>query len=125
MTTSWLPFRGKSAGGKPTVANPAQPRRTLSYSHSSAAATLGAPGQSAHALACGYLDGLAQQFPALDAPKTLSVARGAWEKAVGGCAGNAGDARQPRYGRVKRCRRLLAPGTGGDARRPWRLARNL
>ncbi|WP_250320511.1 KR domain-containing protein, partial [Escherichia coli] len=30
--------------------------------YSSAAATLGAPGQSAHALACGYLDGLAQQF---------------------------------------------------------------
>ncbi len=39
---------------------------------------LGAPGQSAHALACGYLDGLAQQFSTLDAPKTLSVAWGAW-----------------------------------------------
>lgn len=39
-------------------------------------------------------------------------------KRSGGHAGNAGDARQPRYGRVKRCRRLLAPGTGGDARRP-------
>lgn len=46
--------------------------------YSSAAATLGAPGQSAHALACGYLDGLAQQFSTLDAPKTLSVAWGAW-----------------------------------------------
>lgn len=46
--------------------------------YSSAAATLGAPGQSAHALACGYPDGLAQQFSTLDAPKTLSVARGAW-----------------------------------------------
>ncbi len=33
--------------------------------YSSAAATLGAPGQSAHALACGYPDGLAQQFPPL------------------------------------------------------------
>lgn len=41
-------------------------------------AALGAPGQSAHALACGYLDGLAQQFSTLDAPKTLSVAWGAW-----------------------------------------------
>ncbi|MCV5295997.1 hypothetical protein OFC42_29890, partial [Escherichia coli] len=29
-------------------------------------------------LACGYLDGLAQQFSTLDAPKTLSVAWGAW-----------------------------------------------
>ncbi|HDL9555719.1 TPA: L-histidine N(alpha)-methyltransferase [Escherichia coli] len=46
--------------------------------YSSAAATLGAPGQSAHALSCGYLDGLAQQFSTLDAPKTLSVAWGAW-----------------------------------------------
>lgn len=46
--------------------------------YSSAAATLGAPGQSAHALACGYTDGLAQQFSTLDAPKTLSVAWGAW-----------------------------------------------
>lgn len=46
--------------------------------YSSAAAPLGAPGQSAHALACGYLDGLAQQFSTLDAPKTLSVAWGAW-----------------------------------------------
>lgn len=46
--------------------------------YSSAAATLGASGQSAHALACGYLDGLAQQFSTLDAPKTLSVAWGAW-----------------------------------------------
>lgn len=51
--------------------------------YSSAAATLGAPGQSAHALACGYLDGLAQQFSTLDAPKTLSVARAHGEKAVG------------------------------------------
>ncbi len=51
--------------------------------YSSAAATLGAPGQSAHALACGYLDGLAQQFSTLDAPKTLSVAWAHGEKAVG------------------------------------------
>ena len=51
--------------------------------YSSAAATLGAPGQSAHALACGYLDGLAQQFSTLDAPKTLSVAWGAWREEDG------------------------------------------
>ncbi|EHD21424.1 MULTISPECIES: yersiniabactin polyketide synthase HMWP1 [Brenneria] len=46
--------------------------------YSSAAATLGAPGQSAHALACGYLDGLSRQFSTLDAPKILSIAWGAW-----------------------------------------------
>ncbi|ECA1950216.1 yersiniabactin polyketide synthase HMWP1 [Salmonella enterica subsp. enterica serovar Virchow] len=46
--------------------------------YSSAAATLGAPGQSAHALACGYLDGLALQSASSEAPKTLSVAWGAW-----------------------------------------------
>jgi yersiniabactin nonribosomal peptide/polyketide synthase len=71
--------------------------------YSSAAATLGASGQSAHALACGYLDGLAQQFSTLDAPKTLSVAWGAWGKRSGGHAGNAGGARQPWHGCVKRC----------------------
>ncbi|GHL33801.1 hypothetical protein ECZU26_46260 [Escherichia coli] len=54
-------------------------------------------------------DGLAQQFSTLDAPKTLSVAGRMGRKRSGGHAGNAGDARQPRYGRVKRCRRLLAP----------------
>jgi yersiniabactin nonribosomal peptide/polyketide synthase len=71
--------------------------------YSSAAATLGASGQSAHALACGYLDGLAQQFSTLDAPKTLSVAWGAWGKRSGGHAGNVGGARQPWHGCVKRC----------------------
>ncbi|WP_373860427.1 yersiniabactin polyketide synthase HMWP1 [Klebsiella pneumoniae] len=46
--------------------------------YSSAAAALGAPGQSAHALACGYLDGLARQFSSFDTPKVLSIAWGAW-----------------------------------------------
>ncbi|WP_169734033.1 polyketide synthase [Zymobacter palmae] len=45
--------------------------------YSSAAAALGARGQGAHALACGYLDGLAQRT--LSSPLcTLSIAWGAW-----------------------------------------------
>lgn len=51
--------------------------------YSSAAAALGAPGQSAHALACGYLDGLARQHTSDDTPKTITIAWGAWGKAVG------------------------------------------
>ena len=43
--------------------------------YSSAAATLGAPGQSAHALACGYLDGLAQQFSTPGAHGEKAVGR--------------------------------------------------
>ncbi|WP_142475095.1 yersiniabactin polyketide synthase HMWP1 [Klebsiella oxytoca] len=46
--------------------------------YSSAAAALGAPGQSAHALACGYLDGLARQHTSDDTPKTITIAWGAW-----------------------------------------------
>lgn len=48
--------------------------------YSSAAAALGASGQAAHALACGYLDGLAQQFSNLTTPKVISVAWGAWSE---------------------------------------------
>lgn len=45
--------------------------------YSSAAATLGAPGQTPMRWPAAT-DGLARQFSTLDAPKTLSVARGAW-----------------------------------------------
>lgn len=45
--------------------------------YSSAAATLGAPGQTPMRWPAAT-DRLAQQFSTLDAPKTLSVARGAW-----------------------------------------------
>lgn len=71
--------------------------------YSSAAATLGASGQSAHALACGYLDGLAQQFSTLMRRKrSLSLGR-MGESGPGGHAGNVGGARQPWHGCVKRC----------------------
>ncbi|MEF9898129.1 MAG: SDR family NAD(P)-dependent oxidoreductase [Pseudomonas sp.] len=53
----------------------AQGRYLLLYS--SAAASLGAPGQGAHALASAYLDGLAES--SLDQPlRVLSLAWGAW-----------------------------------------------
>ena len=45
--------------------------------YSSAAASLGAPGQGAHALASAYLDGLAEAQCA-DGLRTLSIAWGAW-----------------------------------------------
>ncbi|STB57590.1 Erythronolide synthase, modules 1 and 2 [Citrobacter koseri] len=122
-TTSWPPFfavKAQAASQLLQTLRNHDGRYLILYS--SAAATLGAPGQSAHALACGYLDGLAQQFSPLDAPKTLSVAWGAWGESGRAPRRKCCDARQPWYGRVKRCRRLLAPGTGGDARCPWRLA---
>ncbi|HTF62349.1 MAG TPA: alpha/beta fold hydrolase [Edaphobacter sp.] len=50
--------------------------------YSSAAAALGAPGQSAHAFSCGYLDGLAHHTISGDRPRhsltTISIAWGAW-----------------------------------------------
>lgn len=78
MTTSWLPFRGKSAGGKPAVANPAQPRRTLSYSLLFRCRHPRRAGSERPCAGLRLPDGLAQQFSTLDAPKTLSVAWGAW-----------------------------------------------
>ncbi|WP_042628072.1 type I polyketide synthase [Burkholderia plantarii] len=46
--------------------------------YSSAAATLGAPGQAAHALASGYLDGLADAQRPAELPTVISIAWGAW-----------------------------------------------
>ncbi|MHC6227397.1 SDR family oxidoreductase [Pseudomonas sp. X10] len=54
--------------------------------YSSAAASLGAPGQGAHALASAYLDGLADT-PASEGLHTVSIAWGAW-----GEIGRAADA---------------------------------
>ncbi|MBX8607373.1 alpha/beta fold hydrolase [Pseudomonas cichorii] len=45
--------------------------------YSSAAASLGAPGQGAHALASAYLDGLAESSPGASL-RTISIAWGAW-----------------------------------------------
>ncbi|MBI6855834.1 alpha/beta fold hydrolase [Pseudomonas cichorii] len=45
--------------------------------YSSAAASLGAPGQGAHALASAYLDGLAESSPGARL-RTISIAWGAW-----------------------------------------------
>ncbi|MBX8601220.1 alpha/beta fold hydrolase [Pseudomonas cichorii] len=45
--------------------------------YSSAAASLGAPGQGAHALASAYLDGLAEATPDSNL-RTISIAWGAW-----------------------------------------------
>ncbi|RMQ40900.1 bactin polyketide/non-ribosomal peptide synthetase [Pseudomonas cichorii] len=45
--------------------------------YSSAAASLGAPGQGAHALASAYLDGLAESSPQ-SGLRTISIAWGAW-----------------------------------------------
>ena len=53
--------------------------------YSSAAATLGAPGQKRPCAGLRLRTGW-QQFSTLDAPKTLSVARGAWGKRSGGRA---------------------------------------
>lgn len=63
-------------------------------------------------------DGLAQQFSTLDAPKTLSVARGAW--------GESGRAATPEMLATLASRGMGALSdaegcwhrTGGDARRP-------
>ncbi|WP_342310532.1 beta-ketoacyl synthase N-terminal-like domain-containing protein [Burkholderia pyrrocinia] len=49
--------------------------------YSSAAAALGATGQAAHALACAYLDGLADARRDADAPAVVAIAWGAWSDA--------------------------------------------
>ncbi|MBF1994928.1 SDR family oxidoreductase [Serratia symbiotica] len=78
--------------------------------YSSAAAALGAVGQGAHALACGYMDGLAQQFASVSAPKILSIAWGAW--------GESGRAASPEMQAVLACRGME---TLSDTEGQWHL----
>ncbi len=124
MTTSWLcRFRGK----RRRQASCCKPRATTTDAILSLLFPLPPPSarrvRALHALAWWLPGRLAQQFfRNFDAPKTLSVARAHGEKAVGRPRRKCCDARQPEVWRVKRCRIQAGTGTGGDARRPWRLA---